>query len=674
MQQLRQRILIPVTLLWLFVVIAFYYWGHQYSLIPIVASGIRIGYQVGVLVLVWAAAYGFGGWSTRLLRIEFQSPAECVTFSLGLGAVFLGLIGLLLSFLGLVISWIMWPITLVGGVLGILWLRKRSLKPPFPPKPSDEPYRRFDYFLFSVITILLLLGLILALAPPYAWDGLSTHLVLVKQIVKIGSIEPSILTARPVAGHLFFIWGMMLGGETLPQLLSYTQGLIIVGAVVVFTRQHFGRRLAVLAAAILCSVEVFILTAGWPYLDVPTGMMGVLSVFALIGWLLDRGSEEAGRNLKNPRAWLVIATIFGVTAAHTKLNGLFIYPVIVAAILLALFWNRREWRKIAIDVSLALVTAIILTLVWVLAERALQPEAASGIAQIASSTAEVAGELSDSSATLYNIWSYVKISWEMTIIGQQGALLYDGTISPLFLIFIPLVLLLRKKPRVIWALMLVAGIEFFAWLFVPKGYHQNRHLILAYPIFSILVAYFLSRVPELDLAKFSLSGFIRILLVLVFTIQVLFLLRWTVATRPFGYLLNLESRDEFLDRLLNGGTSPGYYDLMQYMNEALSPDSIVAVPWPEPRIYYCEMTCVLSPFSRGASLEAMLDVSRELRFDYLILSEKGLDYWIDFSRENPAQFSSVTAYAAELREFVNQYGTLVHNEQDSFYLYRLSLD
>jgi hypothetical protein len=343
-------------------------------------------------------------------------------------------------------------------------------------------------------------------------------------------------------------------------------------------------------------------------------------------------------------------------------------------VLLALYWNRQAWRRILIDVAFALAIALLLTVLWTAAENNLKVVGGADVTQIATSTAEVAGEFATSNSGLAIIQEYLTVIWEMTIIGQQGGERYDGTISPFFLILIPLLLFLPRKPRVVFALMLAGAIEFLAWLVVPKGYYQSRHLILAYPIFSILAAYFISRLPEYDHERFSISGFFRIALVLVFGLQLIFLFGWLRRYDPTSYLIGIQDRDQYLSRNLNGGTSPGYFSMMQAMNEELPPQSIVGVPWPEPRVYYCQMNCIRYPFPRSASFESMREISKDQGLTHILISEQGLDFWLEFNEGNPSQYRSVSLYSQALQEFVGRFGELEFQEEDSFYLYRLDLN
>jgi hypothetical protein len=163
-------------------------------------------------------------------------------------------------------------------------------------------------------------------------------------------------------------------------------------------------------------------------------------------------------------------------------------------------------------------------------------------------------------------------------------------------------------------------------------------------------------------------------LLLVFALQLIFLLGWLRRYDPTSYLIGVQDRDQYLSRNLNGGTSPGYFSMMQAMNEELPPQSIVGVPWPEPRVYYCQMNCIRYPFPRSASFESMREIAKDQGLTHILISEQGLDFWLEFNEGNPAQYQSVSHYGQALQEFVSRFGELELEEEESFYLYRLDLN
>jgi hypothetical protein len=660
-----KMILLPIIILWVIIVITGYYWGHQFVLIPPLVGIVRSLILLVISLLFFVTALGLGRIASWPLGLSFENRFEAPIISIGLGLCVMSLLVLALGLAGFLNTPLFWLLILLGTGITIFSLVREHRRTPFTFKLKLSGLKGIDYFFLAFIGLTLLIGMQLALTPPVAWDGLTTHLVFVKGILEAGKLQPVQVTPNRFAGHMLFIWGMALGGDILPQLISYGMGLLMVAAVAVFSHRYFGIRPAILATAIFVSVEVFILNAGWPYLDIPAAFFSWLAVICLVNWQRFRSSS---------RFWLLLAVIFAVFASHTKLNGLFVYPVIVIGYLLGLYWNRHEMRRRIIDGVIALGAAVILSLIWSAAEAAQTPGGPASLSLIPPQAASIPNKLPTLDNLGTKLGTYAKVLWEMTIIGQQGAVIYDGAISPLFLVLVPFLFLLRNKQRVVISLMVAALAELVAWLIFPRDYYQNRHLIIAYPIFSILTAYVISRLDEFDFEWFTLSGFFRLLLVLIFSLQLLSFLVWWGSLNPLAYLLGLQSRDQYLASTLNSGSSPGYYDMMKVIDENLPEDSVVGMAWPEPRLYYCPGTCVRFPFARARSTEDMFSAAEEGGLTHILVSQLGIEYWLDFFKDREARREDRELFQSELSNFTSRYGQLIHNQDNSFYLYRLSLN
>jgi hypothetical protein len=324
-------------------------------------------------------------------------------------------------------------------------------------------------------------------------------------------------------------------------------------------------------------------------------------------------------------------------------------------------------------VAIALAAGLLLSAIWTMVENSLITSSRNDLAWVANTTVNaVAANDSTPSGLLGQFAGYFKIIWNMTIVGRIGGP-YAGTISPFFLILTPLVLFLPNKPKVIGELLLAALIMLAAWLIRPAGNHQNRHLILAYPVFSILAAYAVSRLPELDLPQFSISGFLRVLIVLVLGVQLIWFAAWYQRQNPSLYLLGLQSRDQYL--LARGRLQPvpGFYPMMKTIDEQLPEASIVGLAWPEPRVYYCPRECIGNVFGTKESLEQMVETARQEGLTHILVSKGGLSLWKDFSIRQDFFDNEILAYISALEAFVAQYGFLEYEQSDAYYLYRVEL-
>jgi hypothetical protein len=86
------------------------------------------------------------------------------------------------------------------------------------------------------------------------------------------------------------------------------------------------------------------------------------------------------------------------------------------------------------------------------------------------------------------------------------------------------------------------------------------------------------------------------------------------------------------------------------------------------------MDCIQNALPRSGSTEQMVESARANDLTHLLVSEKGLDYWLEFREDDPAYRLHLENYENTLDEFVDQYGILEHVQDDSYYLYRLQLD
>ena len=652
--------ILPLCLLWLFAILAAYYWGQQARLVPAALALIRLLWQGSALGLIGLTSYGAGRFLANRLQLSFNHKAEQLVFSLGLGQLLLSLLILALSLVGGLNRGLFWLLGLAGAVTTGFWLwRQRQPATPSATQPAN-PWTTWEKIYIAALAINLSAGLLLALAPPVGWDGLSTHLVLVRDALTTGRLQPTSVFQRPLAGHLYYIWGFALGGESLPQLLSYSQAMLTIVAIWGLARQHFDRATALLAVVILSAVETFLLTAAWPYADMPTAWFALLATLAFLRW--------AGHQEPTPSRWLLLSALFAAMTFGSKVNGLFLLPPLLLGSALVLWWQRAHWRVRLLDGALGLLGGGLLWGVWIWLGHWLRPAGGNTISRL-SNALPAAGDGIDIADRLLD---YLRLPFEMTILGQQGLQIFDGRITPLFLILIPILIFLPRKPRLIQLLLLFAGLELAGWILVPQGYYQTRHLMMAFPLFSLLAAYTLSRMPELDTPWFTLSGFWRVIMVLVLAIQAIFYLDWLTFYDPLPYVLGYQSRDSFLAQNLNGGTANGYYEMILAIHDLVEPEAVVGFARPEPRTFYCHpIRCqrLDLPLSGADAVTGFLEESEQ--FDYLLVSWAGIDYFQAFYAEEPARQIGWQELETALAAYLEKRGELIHTE-GGFSLYRLA--
>ncbi|MCB0006121.1 MAG: glycosyltransferase family 39 protein [Anaerolineales bacterium] len=657
-RRLKSAIL-PLCLLWLFAILAAYYWGQQARLVLAAFAVIRILWQAVALGLIGLTSYGVGAVLTRRLKLDFVNKAEQLVTNLGLGQLVLSLLILLLSLMGALNSGLFWLLGLAGAGGTGVWLWRRRQPAPAMRLPAPLPWTTWEKIYIAALAVNISVGLLLALAPPVGWDGLSTHLVLVREALRSGTLLQTSVFQRPLAGHLYFIWGFALGGDSLPQLISYSQALLSLVAVWAVARHYFDRATALLAIVILSAVEVYFLTAAWPYADMPTAWFALLATLSFLRWAEDETNDSRG--------WLILSALFAAMTFGSKINGLFLLLPLLTGVGLVLWWRREHWRAQLPGLVLSLVSGGLLCGVWLWLERWLRPAGITTLTRVNDALPTPAADVD----LLGKFVGYLRLPFEMTVLGQQGLQIFDGRITPLFLILIPILIFLPRKPRVVQFLLLFAGLELAGWILIPQNYYQTRHLMLAFPLFSLLAAYTLGRMSELDTSWFTLSGFWRVIMVLVLAIQAIFYLDWLTFYDPLPYVLGFQGRDEYLAQNLNSGTASGYYDMMLAIRDLVEPEAMVGFIRPEPRTFYCApVRCErldLYPAVAG-DLEGFLATQQE--FDYLLVSWEGIRYFQDFYAPEPTRQAGWERLELVVSGYLAEHGELIH-ETGGFSLYHV---
>ena len=179
--------------------------------------------------------------------------------------------------------------------------------------------------------------------------------------------------------------------------------------------------------------------------------------------------------------------------------------------------------------------------------------------------------------------------WDLGVLASEGSLLYDVSLSPLLLGFMPLLLLLRRAAAPWTASALwVALVAYGGWLLGAAQSElllQGRLLLPALPLFAAALAVALAESRRLALPWLRTSFLLEATLVLVLTLQGLTLVSRWAADPPVPYLAGAESREVYLERHLGA-----HYRALNHLNQTVSPEASVLFLW-EPRTYLCRVQC-----------------------------------------------------------------------------------
>jgi len=672
--RIRWLLIVMAVVLWLVAVYGSYYAVHK----PLtVTNALALANAAGDL-LVWLAllsvATALGSKLTR--RISYHTLLERLVFSAGLGLALISLLTLGLGLLGLLHRWLFWGLLIGGAVL--LWPEfrrltralRRSRKPVLP-----GPWERFLAFFIAAT---LLLSLLLALAPPVAWDALTYHLVGPERYLQAQRLTfefDNYYLFFPEFSEMLFTAGMALKGDIIAQLLHFSYLLLTVAALGAFAWRYWERRQGLLAAALFLSIPTAVQIAAWAYVDLTLTFYSFAALYALLNWLNPPESQAA-----HPpgTGWLLLAGLFSGACAAIKYTGLTCLLVLGAVLLLALIQRRLAPRRFLGGLLVIGLTTCLVAGPWyikniVVTGNPIYPLlwGGRGWNEISTRWLLVLGQP-------MSFLDLLLVPWTLTILGQQGTVAYDATCSPLFLTLLPLLLLVRRQARWLGPLLLAAAVGYVAWILSGAASYgtfvlQGRMLLPIFAPLSLLCAYALAGLDRWDRPNFSLQRFVKLAVGLVLALGLLNQGLLAIGFNPLPYLVGLQSRASYQDRY----TSQQWHQAITYLNENLSPQDKVLLVW-EPRSYELAIPHQADPLfdnvsqllARYSSPETLLRGLRQEGFTHLLVNEY-IYPWI------VADYPLTAAERAAWEEFRAQYLTpeaLVYDEGGYLLLYRLPQD
>ena len=271
--------------------------------------------DLAILFTLVAVALGCGSLLSRWLGIQYRSFLELASISTGIGLLFFSAVGFALG----VSQWLNLNSVLIFGLLAacFAYFGFRSIG---DVKRSDAAGHGRDWTLLRTATLfyvgmVLLAGLLNALAPELVWDAHSYHLDLAKRWVEAGGMTyiPYVFYSNwPLDMSVVYSLEMTLeSGSTLPQLTQFVFIVLILSLVWGYVRRKFGTHEALLSVAIVASTPVLTWLMGSAITDLAVAYFLVAGAVAVLIFADER----------NPR-WLVLAGILAGGALGTKLTGI----------------------------------------------------------------------------------------------------------------------------------------------------------------------------------------------------------------------------------------------------------------------------------------------------------------------------------------------------------------
>ncbi len=561
---------------WAFVVYLNYYITHKPFTLSVAVGLLDSLGNLVVFLLMAAAALAVGRWATR--GLEYPDSLSEIVFSLGLGWGILSLATFVLGLAGLLHGGLFWLLHLgtvalfhrpLGRSLGRLcdgaWLGR---------------VRGFDRLLLGYSVVVLGLSFLMALTPPLEWDALLYHLAAPRYYMEAGRfyvLTDNFCANFPALTEMLFLAGMLLKGDVVAHLIHWGYAVMVALALYAFGREHFGRRVGLLSQAIFLSIPTVLTIAAWAYVDLALSFYSFAAYWALTRWLDDR---RAG-------GWLCLAGVLAGMACSIKYTGASAVLVLILLILYRGWSDRVAWRETVKASALVSAAALLLASPWYVKNamalgNPVYPYLFGGRGW---------NDLRELWFASYGQpmawWEVALVPWGMTIHGSEGKVAYESTLSPLFLLLLPLLGVVHRRGRRWSELGLFSLISYGIWISGGKAAHGNFLLLtrILFPCFvplSLLAAYALEGCARWTWPQFSLRRCLMLVLAVTLALTAFNQGLSAVLQRPLAVLTGVESREEFLTARM----ADRHYSAMTYINQRLEPGSRTLFLW-EPRGYYC---------------------------------------------------------------------------------------
>ncbi len=246
------------------------------------------------VVAILLAAYGAGRPLVRALRLEMEDHWAQATWSLGLGLVVAGALGMALGVAGCLYRELIAVLTVAAACWGLGEILQSTIRAracyslAVPPRPMDSsiippPGRVWLRLLACCCAVVLAASLLSSLAPPTAGDALCYHLELPKRFLaehRLLFLPDHENSTFPLLVEMWYLWALALDGGVSAQLVHWSLGTGLALASVLLARRVVGHDWAWFAGGLVMLTPGVTNQMTAPLNDVGLAVMTTLAVTA----------------------------------------------------------------------------------------------------------------------------------------------------------------------------------------------------------------------------------------------------------------------------------------------------------------------------------------------------------------------------------------------------------
>ncbi len=414
------------------------------------------------------------------------------------------------------------------------------------------------FILFCVFAVINLVGV---LGPEISFDALWYHLTIPKIFIdahKIFFIEGNIFyySLMPKLTEMLYIPALMFGNENLPKFIQWSFGILTSIVVYKISRKYFDEKVSFFAVLIFYGSLVVAWESTVAYIDLSRTFFEVMGLLGFINWYETKD-----------RKWLVESAVmvgFAMSTKNLAIGSLVIYFVLFLC-------ADKNYKQMIKNAILFVLVAILTALPWYLyaymfSGNPIYPFFDKRIVYNTSSA--------------INLITFPKEAFDFF-------LKLADPISPLFLIFLPLIIIyFRRFNKPLKLIAIYCLVAIIIWYITPRT-GGGRFILPYLPAFSVVAIAAISEFKDKRIKKFS-----YFLIILVFVINLTY--RAVANSRYIPVIIGKESKDEFLTKNLNFNFSE-FYDTDGFFKENIKKNDRVLL-FGFHNLYYADFPFVDSSY------------------------------------------------------------------------------
>lgn len=613
--------------------------------------------EIAYYAAIFLSAFALGKKILNVFKLNLKFT-EDIVFSSAIGFGAFSYTILLLGIFGLLYKSIFWALILLILLLSkneILYFAKELRNLPAKIRKLGIGTNLILVIIFSIF---ILANLIASLSPPYLWDEVTYNIALPKVYAKHHQIIPVYDEFRsnyPFNINMLFTLGMVISDAPLSKLFMFGYGTLLALAIFAFARRYFSLRSSLLAALAYYTMPMVSNHISSTYTDIGVAFYIFAAYYAFYRWL-----ETSKLN------WFFLSSVMAglsIASKHTALY--FLPPLFLGIVYKALKDNSGLWNAFAKTAIFFLIAFLFVT-PWLI-----KSYVHTGNPIFPFGYQIFGGKYWDSeksqnlvafnfleSVGKRTVPNFLAKFWDLTMHSSKyGMLLGFG---PIFLAFVPLIIIFRKVNPALKHLLIYSGISLAIWFFGP----QVLRYLMIYPLLSVVSGEVIDKLLEVK----KLKAFVMLALVssLFFNSAL-----WYGSNKiKLPYAFGIESEQSFYLKLKDNNG----YNVFKYANKNLPKNSKLLL-FREPRGYLSDLDYIRADpltqkvldYSQITNAEGMHKELKQLGITHTLINTKIGFFGLHKPNQPPRYSEKILSL---MDETLQKHGKLLFSE-NGVYLYEL---